>query len=286
MGKIRVKTIGDETEEKKSREARSRLSGARSFASQDSARQKEARELAEAKKVKESKEQPFDSAQGKEEAKGKKKTYRKKPSGPTRSKKYQEVVTLVDKAKTYPLSEALVFLPKLKLSQFDETVELHINTTEAGVSGSLTLPHGTGKKMRVIIANPSQDPQGLDALIKKIEAGTIDFDVLIATPDAMPRLAKVAKFLGPRGLMPNPKAGTVSPKPEEIAKKFEAGQVNFKTEAKAPIIHITVGKVSFGGEKLAQNIKAIIDSLQSNKVKNITLKSTMSPGMKIDIGTM
>lgn len=289
MGKIRVKTLGDELEEKKSSEARSR-----------SARQKEARELAETKKVEASEERrsedpeaesrrtsiPQESAPKSVEAEPKKKTYTKKPSGPTRSKKYQEIATLVDKTKTYPLSEALVLLPKLKLAKFDETVELHINTTEAGVSGSLVLPHGTGKKMRVVIANPSQDPQGLDELVKKIEAGSIDFDVLIATPDAMPRLARVAKFLGPRGLMPNPKSGTVSPKPEDVAKKFEAGQVNFKTEAKAPIIHISVGKVSFGEEKLADNIKAIMESIQANKVRNVTLKSTMSPGIKINTASL
>ncbi|MBI4097077.1 MAG: 50S ribosomal protein L1 [Candidatus Levybacteria bacterium] len=222
----------------------------------------------------------------KEEKQTKKKKYAKKTTGPTRSKRYQEVVTLVDKTKTYPLSEALVLLPKLKLAKFDETVELHINTVEAGVSGSLVLPHGTGKKMRVVIANPTQDPAALDELVKKIEAGTIDFDVLIATPDAMPKLARVAKFLGPRGLMPNPKAGTVTPKPEEVAKKFEAGQITFKTEAKAPIIHIAVGKVSFGEEKLADNIKAIVASLQANKVRNVTLKSTMSPGIKINAASL
>lgn len=277
MGKIRIKTIGDETTEKKSREA------------------KQAKKRQEMKEVKESKgteetEEPkvteTTDGKAKEEKQEKKKTYVKKPTGPTRSKRYQEVATLVDKTKTYPLSEALVLLPKLKLAKFDETVELHINTTEAGVSGSLVLPHGTGKKLRVVIANPSQDPQGLDELVKKIESGTIDFDVLIATPDAMPKLARVAKFLGPKGLMPNPKSGTVTPKPEEVAKKFEAGQVNFKTEAKAPIIHIAVGKVSFGEEKLADNIKAIIKSVQSSKVRNATLKSTMSPGIKINTTTL
>ena len=274
MGKIRVKTIGDELEEKKQK--------------QDAKKRQEAKktEEAESTSVRAEETKETEETKDKDAKQEKKKTYTKKPSGSTHSKKYQEVVTLVDKEKTYPLSEALVLLPKLKLAKFDETVELHINTTEAGVSGSLVLPHGTGKKMRVVIANPSQDPQGLDELIKKIEAGSIDFDVLIATPDAMPHLARVAKFLGPRGLMPNPKSGTVSPKPEDIAKKFEAGQVNFKTETKAPIIHISVGKVSFGEGKLADNIKAIMGSIQSNKVRNVTLKSTMSPGIKINTASL
>ncbi len=122
--------------------------------------------------------------------------------------------------------------------------------------------------------------------MKKVETGKIDFDILIAAPDAMPKLARVARFLGPRGLMPNPKNGTVTPKPQEVAKKFEAGQINFKTEAKSPILHLSVGKVSFGNKKLADNIQAALTAVQPKNIKNITLKSTMSPGIKIDYTTI
>lgn len=192
-----------------------------------------------------------------------------------RSKKYQAVANLVDKNKVYPLNQALELLPRLKLSNFDETVELHINTLENGISGALTLPHGTGKKTRVAIAD--------DKLIAEVEKGKVDFDVLLATPDMMPKLAKVAKFLGPRGLMPSPKNGTITQNPQEVAKKYEAGQIRFKTESKEPIIHLSVGKLSFGEEKLAENIKTVLLAIQASKIKKAVLKSTMSPGIRIAI---
>lgn len=203
----------------------------------------------------------------------------------TRSRKYQTVAGLVEKNKLYSINEALSLLAKLKTARFDETVELHINTVENGISGNLTLPHGTGKKTRVAIADPttSSGQVQLDELLKKIEKGKIDFDVLLATPDVMPKLAKVAKFLGPRGLMPNPKNGTITDKPAEAAKKYEGGQTSFKTESKTPIIHLSLGKVSFGEKKLLENLAAVFKALPKTKIKNATLKSTMSPGIKLAI---
>lgn len=205
-----------------------------------------------------------------------------------RSRKYQVVAQLIDKNKVYPLNQALELLPRLKLSNFDETVELHINTSENGISGTLTLPHGTGKKTKVAIADPSagSGQAQLDELLKKIEKGKVDFDVLIATPDAMPKLVKVAKVLGPRGLMPSPKNGTITQNPQEAVKKYEAGQIRFKTESKAPIIHLSVGKLSTGSEKLAENIKAVFNAIQASKIKKAVLKSTMSPGIKIDFSIL
>jgi len=108
--------------------------------------------------------------------------------------------------------------------------------------------------------------------------------VLIATPLAMPKLARFAKILGPKGLMPNPKSGTISDNPKEIAKKYENGQVIIKTEGKAPVIHLGVGKISFGKEKLAKNIKTVLEAVKQEKIKNVTLKSTMSPGIKVRAG--
>lgn len=215
-----------------------------------------------------------------------KEKYQKKTSkGLTRSKSYKVKSALVDKNKTYTLSEALKLLPELTRAKFDETVEVHINTTESGVSGSVVLPHGTGKQTRVAIANGS-DAKALDELVNNIQSGTIDFDILIATPDAMPKLARVARVLGPRGLMPNPKNGTVSPKPQEVAKKYEGGQINFKTESKFPLMHIAVGKVSFGDKKLEENIKTVFSSISDKQIKNVTLKSTMSPGIKVDVASL
>jgi len=201
-----------------------------------------------------------------------------------RGKKYLANAKLVDKSKLYKVTDAIELLEKTHLGKFDETVELHINTTETGINGQMTLPHGTGKKTRVAILNPNQNPTEATSLLKEIESGKISFDILVATPDAMAKLAKVAKILGPKGLMPNPKNGTITPKPEEVAKKFAAGQMYFKTEAKAPIIHLTIGKLSFGPEKLAENIATAISAIKSANIKNITIKSTMSPGIKIQVG--
>jgi large subunit ribosomal protein L1 len=210
-----------------------------------------------------------------EAPKAEKKVKKSKEQKAFHSEKYEELSKEVDKAKTYALAEALELLEKLQRKSFDETVELHINTVTTGVSGQITLPHGTGKTTRVAIAD--------EKLIAEIEKGIINFDVLIAEPTMMAKLARVAKVLGPRGLMPNPKNGTITPKPEEVAKKYAGGQMNFKTEAKAPIMHLTVGKVSFGPAKLTDNIDALIAAIKKANIVNATLKSTMSPGLKIKI---
>lgn len=199
------------------------------------------------------------------------------------SSSYAKVAQKVDPSKKYSLKDALAILPELQRAKFDETVELHINTNEKGLSGNFVLPHGTGKQMRVVVLNHSADAKLVEETIKKIEGGQIEFDILIATPDTMPKLARVARVLGPRGLMPNPKNGTISPKPEEAAKKFEGGQINFKTEAKHPILHLTVGKVSFGDKKLEENIKVALDAVNMKNIKNVTLKSTMSPAIRLNV---
>lgn len=191
-----------------------------------------------------------------------------------RSKSYVAVAKTLDKNKKYSLLDGLSMLEKLKRSKFDETIELHINTTETGVSGNITLPHGTGKLIRVAIAD--------DDVLAKVAQGKIDFDILLATPLMMPKLARVAKILGPKGLMPNPKNGTLTKDPERLALSFTKGQMNFRTEAKTPIMHLTVGKMSFGAKKLSENIQTLIDVIKKEKIRNITLKSTMSPGIKID----
>ncbi|MBP9719624.1 MAG: 50S ribosomal protein L1 [Candidatus Levybacteria bacterium] len=196
----------------------------------------------------------------------------------TRSEKYKAASKLVDKTKTYTLKEALELLPKLKVASFDETVELHINTTETGLSGTISLPHGTGKQVRVVIAD--------DGVIEKIQSGKIDFDILVSTPQMMPKLARVAKVLGPKGLMPNPKNGTVTDKPEEVAKKFAGGQMRYKTEAKNPIMHVMVGKVSFGASKLSENISTMLSAVGVGKMKKVTLKSTMSPAIQLDFSAV
>ena len=284
MGKIRVKTLGDEEQEKvdvKKAQARAEAKKAREEAE---TRRAEAEGATETKEVKA--EKPEAEQKTAEEPKKEKKGYKKATPKKHKSANYQKAVSLVDKSKTYKLAEALPLLEQMKRTKFDETVELHINTIESGISGSLTLPHGTGKTTRVIIADATQDAKAVDDLIKNIEAGKIDFDVLIATPPTMPKLAKVARVLGPRGLMPNPKNGTVTPKPEDIASKFAGGQFNYKTEAKFPILHLAVGKLSFGDKKLEENITTAVKAIKTKNIRNVTLKSTMSPGIKIEVANL
>jgi large subunit ribosomal protein L1 len=273
MGKIRVKTFGDEeTEQKQAEEAKARKE-AKIAAAKGTAKVVE--EPAIDEKIEATEEGVEAGAEVVEEALKKVKTKKEIEQAAFHSKKYQTLSDQYDKTKVYPLKEALELLEKLQRKSFDETVELHLNTLTSGISGQITLPHGTGKKTRVAIAT--------DALIAEVEKGIINFDVLVAEPMMMAKLAKVAKVLGPRGLMPNPKNGTIAPKPEEVAKKYESGQINFKTEAKAPIIHLTVGKISFGPEKLTDNIEALIAAIKKTNIVDITLKSTMSPGLKIKI---
>ena len=287
MGKIRVKTIGDEEVEKKDLKKAQARAEAKKAKEEAEARKAAAEgtstnEQSKPEEVKVEAKQPEKVEEPKKEKKGYKKAAAKKQL----SESYKKVAALIDKNKKYKLAEALPLLEKLKRAPFDETVELHINTTEKGISGSITLPHGTGKATRVVIANAAVDPKQVEDLIKQIEAGKIDFDILIATPDTMPKLAKVARVLGPRGLMPNPKNGTVTPKPDEAAKKYAGGQFNFKTESKFPLLHLTVGKVSFGDKKLAENIATIIKAVKTKNIKAMTLKSTMSPGIKIETASL
>jgi len=283
MGKIRVKTFGDEElKQKEAEEAQKRKEAKIAAAKSNAKVVEEVVEIVESPPTEATEEQraaveevvieeKAEEANAPKTAKHKKNQEEKA----FHSKKYQTLFDQFDKIKVYSIKEALETLEKLQRKSFDETVELHLNMISTGVSGQITLPHGTGKITRVAIAT--------DALIAEVEKGIINFDVLVAEPIMMAKLARVAKVLGPRGLMPNPKNGTITPKPEEVAKKYEGGQINFKTEAKAPIIHLTVGKMSFGPEKLSENIEALIASIKKPNIVNVTLKSTMSPGLKIKI---
>ncbi len=197
-----------------------------------------------------------------------------KASKKTDSKRHKENLTLVSKTQKYSLDQAIEALKKFKKSKFDETVELHINTKEKGVNGQVTLPHGTGKTLVIKIAD--------DAIIAEVTKGKINFDILVATPSMMPQLAKVARVLGPRGLMPNPKNGTITDKPEEAVKKLSGGQISYKTESDMPIIHAIVGKVSFEDNKLKDNVITFLSSVGTPNIANVTLKSTMSPAIRLD----
>ena len=285
MGKIRVKSFEEEGEDKKLNK--------KELARAEAIKAAEAAKLAASTRVEREaasnavKNEESDATSDVATVKDvKKKVVAKQDRKQKHSKSYTKVSSLVDKNKKYKLNEALELLEKLKRAKFDESVELHFNTHDKGISGNFTLPHGTGKQTRVAIANQTEDPKAVEELVKNIEAGQIDFDVLIATPDAMPKLARVARVLGPRGLMPNPKTGTVTTKPAEAAKVFEGGQMNFKTESKFPLLHLTVGKVSFGEKKLAENIKVVVEAVKTRNIKAATIKATMSPGLKLEVSSL
>jgi len=274
MGKIRVKTFGDEESEQKQKEEEQKRKAAKKTTKAPGMKGGE-RVVSVGPSEEELAALEVAEVKAEEAPKEEKKHKRVKEQKAFHSEKYEKLLEEVDRTKNYVLSEALELLGNLQRKSFDETVELHINTIATGISGQITLPHGTGKTTRVAIAD--------DKLIAEVEKGIINFDVLVAEPAMMAKLAKVAKVLGPRGLMPNPKNGTITPKPEEVAKKYAGGQINFKTEAKAPIIHLTVGKISFGPAKLTDNIEALIAAIKKPNIVNVTLKSTMSPGLKLKI---
>jgi len=285
MGKIRVKAVGDEELEKEQLEkskARSVAKKTEKAATNTDRQPVIASEAKQSDEIATSLSAPRNDNEETTPKKAKKEKFQK--AGKIRSESYKTNVALIT-AQQYKLKDAVTLIPQFKKASFDETVELHFTTSETGMSGSVTLPHGTGKTTRVAIADGANQDE-LEKLIKEIESGNINFDILVATPDAMPKLAKVARTLGPRGLMPNPKTGTVTTKPDEVAKKYEGGQINFKTEAKFPLIHIAVGKVSFGDDKLTQNIKVVLDAIDKKKIKNATLKSTMSPAIHLDITSL
>lgn len=192
-----------------------------------------------------------------------------------RSKPYQIAKSKITVDRLFPLPDAIKLLRDVSLTKFDGTVELHLVLKEKGISKEIELPHSTGKIRRVAVAD--------DATIAKIESGKIDFDVLYASPDQMGKLVKLAKVLGPKGLMPNPKNGTVVPDPAKSA-KTAAGKTSvfLKTEKDAPLIHTTIGKLSAKDADLAANIKAILVAFEGQLLK-VVLKSTMSPAIKISV---
>lgn len=198
----------------------------------------------------------------------------KKPKA-LHSKRYQKVAKLIDKQKTYSIKEAISLLRKISLSRFNGTVEAHINVKEKGLSGQLSLPHGTGKKIKVAIADVK--------VLTQIEKGKIDFDVLLATPEMMPKLAKFGRILGPRGLMPNPKIGTVTDNIKKKAKELAGGKISFKTEKDAPLIHLIFGKMDFKDSQLIENFRTLINAVAPTNIKKVVIKATMSPGIKVQV---
>ena len=220
-------------------------------------------------------------------------------------KRLNEASKMVDKRKLYTLSEAADLVKQTAKAKFDETVELHIKLgidpkqSDQTVRGTVTLPHGIGKTRKVAVVTKDEkqskakeagaDIIGGNDLIEDISKGSLDFDILVATPDIMKDLSKVAKILGPKGLMPNPKAGTVTFEISDTIKELKKRRVEYKNDSYG-IIHCSVGKVSFDKDKLAENIKTLFEVVLKAKpsaakgqyIKSIAVSSTMGPGIYID----
>lgn len=192
-----------------------------------------------------------------------------------RGKKYLQSKSKIDRNKLYSIADAIKLVKESSYSKFDGTMELHLVVKKTGTSAQVTLPHSAGKAKRVEVAN--------EATIKKLEKGKIDFDVLLATADMMPKLIPFAKILGPKGLMPNPKNGTLISDIKK-AKSFAGNSVTVKTEKEAPLIHTVVGKTNQEDKEITANIQAIFQALQGTKqVSKAYLKATMSPSVKLQL---
>lgn len=204
-----------------------------------------------------------------------------------RSKKYQELARDLDRSKTYSVPEAIELVKKLSYSKFNGTLEAHINTSQTGIRGLVSLPYSTGKKLRILAfgaKTPIEDTiSGDESTIESISKGKADFDLVITIPDWMPKLAKVAKVLGPRGLMPNPKNGTITDDLKKTVEGFQAGKTEYKTESKARVIHLGLGKLNQPTEELSANIKILLQTIGKTKIRQVRLAPTMGPSVKIEL---
>lgn len=192
-----------------------------------------------------------------------------------RSKKYQAAKSKVDVNKYYSLKEAVELVKTTSISKFEGKVEAHITAFDVGNVGEIAFPHMETASKKIVILN--------DTVLAEIKDGKVNFDILVATPATMPKLLPFARVLGPKGLMPNPKNGTLTDKPEEAVKKLSVAKTMVKTEKKSPVIHIVVGKVSQPAEELMANIKELIEVVKPTKIKKLAVCATMGPCVKIAV---
>jgi large subunit ribosomal protein L1 len=224
-------------------------------------------------------------------------------------KKLKAANEQLDKGREYSIDEAVDKVKKMSFVKFDESVDLAFNLgvdprkSDQMVRGSVVLPHGTGKSVRVLVfakgekekeaRDAGADFAGAEDMVEKITKGWLDFDKVVATPDMMGVVGKLGKILGPRGLMPNPKLGTVTFDVAKAVNEIKAGKVEYRTE-KAGVVHVPIGKVSFDEQKLKENARAVVDSITKAKpatskgkyMKKISISSTMGPSLKVDIGSI
>lgn len=225
------------------------------------------------------------------------------------SKRVRAVREKVERGKAYPAQEAVILVKECATAKFAESVDVAVNLgvdarkSDQNVRGSIVLPHGTGKEMRVAVfaegdnavkaKEAGADIVGMDDLAEQVQKGEFNFDVVIATPNSMRVVGKLGQILGPRGLMPNPKVGTVTPDVATAVKNAKAGQVRFRTD-KSGIVHCSIGKAGFDGDKLKENLEALLVELKRIKpsaakgtyLKKVSMSTTMGPGILVDLSTL
>ncbi|MGD9487855.1 MAG: 50S ribosomal protein L1 [Calditrichaceae bacterium] len=222
-----------------------------------------------------------------------------------RSKRYRQVLEKIDRNREYPVEDAVKIIKETSTAKFDETVEIAMKLgvdprhADQMVRGTVALPFGTGKKVRVLVftkgdkvqqaLDAGADYAGLEEYIEKVQGGWLDFDVAVASPDVMGMVGKLGKILGTRGLMPNPKSGTVTPNVELAVKEIKAGKIDFRVD-KTGIVHTGIGKVSFSEDNIVQNIKTFVNAIiklrpasaKGTYLRSISISSTMGPGIYLD----
>jgi large subunit ribosomal protein L1 len=229
-----------------------------------------------------------------------------RPKIERRSKSYRAAAAKLKNGEIYSLDKAIELATQTATTKFDSTVEVHVRLgvdpkyADQNIRATVALPNGTGKTVRVAalvaddhieaVNKAGSELSGETAILSQLDKGVIDFDILVAEPQFMPKLGKYARLLGPKGLMPNPKSGTVSTNPAQAVREAKTGKVEYRVD-KQSIVHLGIGKVSFGAEKLAQNARAFFDSLEANKPSSLkgvfilstTLSTTMGPGIKFKL---
>lgn len=310
MGTTRIKVIdlsSDKQEIKTSRKHAEKLTGSpRKLGEAGAAKIKEEKKPKEQKPaITEIKHEDSESVSTENHPQGEKKVSKSVPSAVAKKSthhlgmKYLTAAKLIDKNHAYPPKEAIDLLYKTSITKFDPTVEIHLNVTDKNVKAAVNFPHAVGgktKEKKYLVfsdrtTNINNVVWGDEKTIAEIEIGKLkpkrDFDVVIATPKFMPQLAKVAKILGPAGVMPNPKNGTVAENPQKIIEgSSQNSGTDLRTEPMSPIIHTKIGKLSFKPNQLEENLKALIFGIGPTKIQKAIIKSTMSPAIKLDISAV
>jgi len=249
-------------------------------------------QVVEEKVQAEAKEEVKDAAKGKKaDKKSKRATKKEVKRKANRSEKYQKANETVEKSKKYAALDAVEKAKAGSYSKFAGTVELHLNTAQKNMRGLVSLPFATGRKLTVLAFGKDAEDSGADIVgseekILSIQKGKVDFDVVVTTADWMPKLAKIAAILGPRGLMPNPKSGTITTDLKKAVTDIQSGKVEYKTDRNAQVMHLSIGKTTQSSDEIVANVKTLINSIGKTRIKKAVLAPTMGPAVKVDLNSL